>query len=287
MLILSGDQLYRMDFRELMRTHRESNADITVAAIPVPETDTPGFGLLSMTDAGRVTGFVEKPKTAEERAPYFTAEEWIERRGIPCNGRHYLANMGIYVFNTDVLIETLTAKPLATDFGKEVFPRNYKTKKVQAHLFDGYWEDLGTVRSYHESSLALASSNPPFDFFAREGVIYTRMRNLPASRITGAALTETMISDGCVVQAGSKLERALLGVPLPHRQGLPDPGRGDHRVGLLRDRRGPGGERRGRPAGPERGRRGGGGDGHPGQGLPHRPGGADREQGQPPGGGRP
>jgi glucose-1-phosphate adenylyltransferase len=120
--------------------------------------------------------------------------------------------MGIYIFNTEVLIETLTAKPLATDFGKEVFPRYYKTKRVQAHLFDGYWEDLGTIRSYHESSLALASSNPPFDFFAREGVIYTRMRNLPASRITGATLTESMISDGCVIEAGTRIERSLIGV---------------------------------------------------------------------------
>ena len=92
--------------------------------------------------------------------------------------------MGIYLFRTEVLYDVLTDKPLATDFGKEVFPRNYKTKKVCAHLFDGYWEDLGTIKSYHEASLALASTNPPFDFFSPEGVIYTRMRNLPASAST-------------------------------------------------------------------------------------------------------
>ena len=124
------------------------------------EKDTPGFGLISMDTHSRVTGFVEKPKTAEEREPYFTSAEWIEKRGIACKGRHYLANMGIYLFKTDVLCELLTAKPLATDFGKEVFPRNYKTKKVHAHLFDGYWEDLGTIRSYHEASLALAAPEP-------------------------------------------------------------------------------------------------------------------------------
>ncbi|HSQ56179.1 MAG TPA: sugar phosphate nucleotidyltransferase, partial [Gemmata sp.] len=168
-LILSGDQLYRMDFRHLIETHRGHQADVTIAAIPVAEKDTPGFGLLSMDSHSRVSGFVEKPKTPEERQPFFTSAEWIERRGIPSNGRHYLANMGIYLFKTEVLYDVLTAKPLATDFGKEVFPRNYKTKRMCAHLFDGYWEDLGTIRSYHEASLALASPNPPFDFFSHEG----------------------------------------------------------------------------------------------------------------------
>ncbi|MBN9122454.1 MAG: glucose-1-phosphate adenylyltransferase [Planctomycetes bacterium] len=211
-LILSGDQLYRMDFRQLIETHRGCKADVTIAAIPVPERDTVGFGLLSMDANSRITGFVEKPKTAEERQPYFTSAEWIERRGIECRGRHYLANMGIYLFKTEVLYELLTAKPLATDFGKEVFPRNYKTKHVCAHLFDGYWEDLGTIRSYHESSLALAGANPPFDFFAPEGVIYTRMRNLPASRIDGAVLDQSVISDGCVIGADTRIERSLIGV---------------------------------------------------------------------------
>ena len=211
-LILSGDQLYRMDYSDLIRTHRESRADVTIAAIPVAEKDTPGFGLMSMTDDGRVTGFVEKPKTAEGRAPYFTQADWIAKRGIEPRGRSYLANMGIYLFKTELLYEMLTAKPLATDFGKEVFPRNYQTKKVHAHLFDGYWEDLGTIRSYHDASLALAGPNPPFDFFAPEGVIYTRMRNLPASRINGATLKHCLVSDGCVVGPRSRLECVLLGV---------------------------------------------------------------------------
>jgi glucose-1-phosphate adenylyltransferase len=211
-LILSGDQLYRMDFRHLIETHRGHRADVTIAAIPVPEKDTAGFGLLSMDAHSRVTGFVEKPKTAEEREPFYTSTEWIERRGIPARGRHYLANMGIYLFKTEVLYEVLTAKPLATDFGKEVFPRNYKTKHVCAHLFDGYWEDLGTIRSYHEASLALAGSNPPFDFFAPDGIIYTRMRNLPASRINGATLEQSVVADGCVIGADSRVERSLIGV---------------------------------------------------------------------------
>jgi glucose-1-phosphate adenylyltransferase len=211
-LILSGDQLYRMDFRQLIETHRGHRADVTIAAIPVPEKDTAGFGLLSMDSHSRVTGFVEKPKTPEEREPYYTSAEWIDRRGIECKGRHYLANMGTYLFKTEVLYELLTAKPLATDFGKEVFPRNYKTKNIYAHLFDGFWEDLGTIRSYHEASLALAGPNPPFDFFAPDGVIYTRMRNLPASRINGATLEASLVADGCVIGTDTRIERSLIGV---------------------------------------------------------------------------
>jgi glucose-1-phosphate adenylyltransferase len=211
-LILSGDQLYRMDYRDLIETHRGHRADVTIAVIPVPEEQTPGFGLLSMDDHGRVSGFVEKPKTDEERAPYFTKTEWIERRGIAAQGRHYLANMGIYLFKTEVLIEMLTAKPLATDFGKEVFPRNYKTKKVHAHLFDGYWEDLGTIKSYHQANLDLARDPPAFEFYHSDGPIYTRMRFLPAARISGAMIKDSLISDGCVVHAGTTISQSLLGV---------------------------------------------------------------------------
>lgn len=211
-LILSGDQLYRMDYQALIKTHRDSGADVTIAAIPVPEKDTPGFGLMRIDDSGRVSSFIEKPKTAAERDPYFTKAEWIEEKGIPCNGRHYLANMGIYLFNTDVLFELLNAKPLATDFGKEVFPRNVATKKIHAHLFDGYWEDLGTIKSYHDASLALTEPNPPFDFFQPEGVIYTRMRNLPASQFTGATVNRTVIADGCRIGTGTVIDHCLLGV---------------------------------------------------------------------------
>ena len=211
-LVLSGDQLYRMDYQQLIKTHRDSGADVTIAAIPVPEKDTVGFGLMRMDDSGRVVSFVEKPKTEAERKPYYTPAEWIEGRGIRCNGRHYLANMGIYLFNTDVLHDLLNEPPLATDFGKEVFPRNVGKRKIQAHLFDGYWEDLGTIRSYHEASLALAEPEPPFDFYGAEGVIYTRMRNLPSSRIDGAKLTRCLVSDGCRIEAGSELEKCLVGV---------------------------------------------------------------------------
>jgi glucose-1-phosphate adenylyltransferase len=212
MLILSGDQLYRMDFRLLLQTHRDSQADVTIAVLPVPKEQTSGFGLLRLDDTGRVAGFVEKPQTDEQLAPMHIAAEWLERRGIASHGRHYLASMGIYLFKRDVLIDLLNAKPVATDFGKEIFPRSIATHRVQAHLFDGYWEDLGTVKSYHEANLALASDHPPFDFHTPEGVIYTRMRNLPASRVGGAILEQCLVSDGCVVQAGARIAHSVLGV---------------------------------------------------------------------------
>src|SRR5207244_2678591 len=110
------------------------------------------------------------------------------------------------------LLDLLAARPLGTDFGKEIFPRSIKTHKVAAYLFDGYWEDLGTVKSYHEANLALASDNPPFDFHSPEGIIYTRMRFLPASRVCGAVLTQTLISDGCFIQEGARIERSVIGI---------------------------------------------------------------------------
>src|SRR6516164_7059136 len=211
-LILSGDQLYRMDFRQMMKTHRESGADATIAVLPVPREQVSGLGLVRPDDTGRVVGFVEKPQSEEQVAAARVPEEWIEGRGVRCNGRPYLASMGIYAFNRKALLDLLGARPLATDFGKEIFPRSLQTHRVQAHLFDGYWEDLGTVKAYHEANLALAGDDPPFDFNSPEGVIYTRMRFLPASRISGASLDHCLVSDGCVVSPGARLERCILGV---------------------------------------------------------------------------
>jgi glucose-1-phosphate adenylyltransferase len=212
MLVLSGDQLYRMDFRQLIKMHQETRADVTIAVLPVSQEAASGFGIVQLDDAGRVVGFVEKPQTKEAQDPLRTPEPWLEGRGIHSKGRQFLASMGIYLFERDVLFELLNARPLATDFGKEIFPRSIHTHRVQAYLFDGYWEDLGTVKAYHESNLALASDNPPFDFHSPEGVIYTRMRYLPASRVSGASLAQCLISDGCVVEEGAHIERSVIGV---------------------------------------------------------------------------
>jgi glucose-1-phosphate adenylyltransferase len=211
-LVLSGDQLYRMDFAQLLRTHRQSKADVTIGVLPVTAEQSAGFGIVRLDEGGRVAGFVEKPKTAEQLTPMRTPAEWIEKRGIPSKGRTYLASMGIYLFTRPALFHLLNAPPLATDFGKEIFPRSIASHHVQAHLFDGYWEDVGTIKAYHEANLALTAEQPPFDFHSPEGVIYTRMRYLPASRVSGATLEHCLVSDGCVIGAGTRITRSVVGV---------------------------------------------------------------------------
>jgi len=201
-----------MDFQQLLKTHKDTGADVTIAVLPVPASQVSGFGVVRLDDGGRVVGFAEKPQTEEQQKPFRTAPEWLQKHGIAAHGRPYLASMGIYFFKREALLALLMTKPLATDFGKEVFPRSIKTHHVQAHLFDGYWEDLGTIKAFHEASLALAGDQPPFDFHSPDGVIYTRMRFLPASRISNASLKQCLVSDGCVVLDGARAERCVLGV---------------------------------------------------------------------------
>jgi glucose-1-phosphate adenylyltransferase len=211
-LILSGDQLYRMDYGDLLETHIVADADITIAVLPVPESHVAGFGILQMDETGRIKSFVEKPRPAEkEHEPFFTPNEWIEARGIKPDGRNYLASMGIYLFKREVLLELL-ADPAATDFGRDVFQKHYQHLKVNAHLFDGYWEDLGTIKSYHQAALDLARDPPAFEFYHPDGPIYTRMRFLPAARVSGAMIKDSLISDGCVVHSGTTISNSLLGV---------------------------------------------------------------------------
>ncbi|MFO0807334.1 MAG: glucose-1-phosphate adenylyltransferase [Gemmataceae bacterium] len=211
-LVLSGDQLYRMDFRKLIKRHRLTSADITVAVLPVSRDQVSGFGIVSADDSGRITGFVEKPKTEDQLATFATPREYIEGQGIAYNNRPYLASMGIYLFNRDTLVKLLQHRPLATDFGKDVFPRVIRELQVQTHLFDGYWEDLGTIKSYHDCHMALAGDNSPFMFHHPDGIIYTRMRNLPPSRIVDAKLKHAVVSDGCLIQSGTTVERSIVGV---------------------------------------------------------------------------
>lgn len=211
-LVLSGDQLYRMDFRQLVRTHDESGADVTIAVLPVLREQTADFGLVRLDDSGRVVGFTEKPESAEQLKPFAVAPQWLEKRGIIAKERTYLASMGIYLFNSEALFDLLNAPPLAKDFGKEIFPRSIRSRRVQAHLFDGYWEDLGTIKAYHAANLALASDHPPFDFYSPDGFMYTHMRFLPASRVSQAHLEECLVSDGCIVQAGARMTRSVVGI---------------------------------------------------------------------------
>lgn len=211
-LVLSGDQLYRMDFRQMLKTHRDSKADVTIATVPVPAERAQRYGIVCADDNGRIIKMVEKPQTEAERAPLRTPAAWLEKRGVQPQGRDYLANMGIYLFRRDTLFELLNAQPPQMDFVLQIFPQRFQSHRIQAHLFDDYWADLGTIRSFHESNLALASENPPFNFHTSDGVIYTRMRYLPASRINAARMEHCLVSDGCVIGAGTTLERCLLGI---------------------------------------------------------------------------
>ncbi len=195
-LILSGDQLYRMDFRDMLQSHVDSGAAATIAAIPVSRKDAGSLGIMQVDDAGQVRGFVEKPQTEAELAQVRMDPAWIDARGIPSGGRDCLASMGLYIFDKSVLVDLLDSED--EDFGKEVFPKAINTHKVQIHLFDGYWEDIGTIRAFYEANLNLASKAPPFDIRNPDAPIFSRPRFLPPT-IMGAntKIDRSLIADGC------------------------------------------------------------------------------------------
>lgn len=210
-VILSGDQLYRMDLAAMVQTHIDSNADITIAAKPVHAHEAAAMGIMKADHSGQVVGFVEKPKTEEQIAPVRMDPSWIDGRGVASGGRDCLASMGIYVFSAKVLAEML-AQDDHQDFGREVFPHAIGRRRVQVHLFDGYWEDIGTIGSFYEANLQLAKPNPPFDLNDANAPIYTRPRFLPPSRIDGAMVTRSLISDGCVIEPGARIENSVIGL---------------------------------------------------------------------------
>ena len=210
-LILSGDQLYRMDFQDMIRTHLDNKAEATIAALPVPEKEATSCGIMRISHDGRVVEFEEKPKTPEKLARVRTDPDWMARFGINAEGRPFLASMGIYLFNRSTLVEML-ASGNATDFGKEVFPQAIAGHRVQAHLFDGYWEDIGTVGAFHKANLDLTTDAPPFDFTYGDHPVFTRPRYLPCSRLSGVTVNNSLISDGCVIGRGSLIENSVIGV---------------------------------------------------------------------------
>ena len=209
MLVLGGDQLYRMDYRRLINEHIESYADITVATIPVPLRDVPGLGIMEINPEKRITRFVEKPKDPAlidslkiDRAAY-------PRLNIEGNEEFCLASMGIYVFNRDVLKRLLDNND--TDFGKHIIPGAIKSHRVFSYVFQGYWEDIGTIRAFFEANLDLASELPRFNFFDMASPIFTRPRFLPGSKINGAEIDHALISDGCILTR-AKISNAIIGV---------------------------------------------------------------------------
>ncbi len=209
--ILSGDQLYRMDFQKMLDTHKSSGADVTIAATPVHSQDAHAFGIMRLDETGRVIDFIEKPDTPEKLEQVRVSTDWIDEHGLQSRGRDCLASMGIYLFSRDVLVELLK-QTTHEDFGKEVFPLSIQTKKVQVELFDGYWEDIGTIRSFYDANLALAGDAPPFEFADEDAPIYSRARFLPPTRISGATVTKSLIADGCIIGEGAKIENSVIGL---------------------------------------------------------------------------
>lgn len=210
-LILSGDQLYRMNYADMLATHKDTGADVTIAGIPVADEAASALGIMRLDEAGRVHGFLEKPQTAGELADFRTDPAWIESRGIPAAGRSLMASMGIYLFDRDCLLDLLT-KTDYRDFGREVFPASIRAKRVQLHAFDGYWEDIGTIRSYYQCNLDLARHAVPFELAAAEAPIYSRARFLPPSRLEGASVRESLVSDGCLIEEGAVIENSVIGL---------------------------------------------------------------------------
>ena len=195
-LILSGDQLYNMDFQDMIKKHKESNAEISIATYPVGAKDATGFGILKTNDKNTITSFIEKP--AEALLP-----DWISNVSdeMKSEGRNYLASMGIYIFNRDLLIQ-LMDNPDTIDFGKEIIPQSIHNHKTVSYQYEGYWTDIGTIESFFEANLGLTDDIPKFNLYD-ENRVYTRARILPTSKISGTFLNKAVIADGCIINAKS------------------------------------------------------------------------------------
>jgi glucose-1-phosphate adenylyltransferase len=200
-LILSGDQLYQMDYRRMLETHRRHVADITVAVTPVTAEQAGGFGILKVNRQGRIVHFEEKP--AADRLPELVSD-W------PGIGETFLASMGIYVFGREVLEQSLR-DPALNDFGRHIIPQAVASQRVHAHMHRGYWEDVGTIRSYYLANLALAQPVPPFDFYDASHPVYTHPRFLPATKVEQSSVRNALISEGCIV-VQADIERSVLGI---------------------------------------------------------------------------
>jgi len=224
-LILSGDHLYSMDYRALMKTHLENDADITVSTLPVSAETAHSFGIMNVFKNGRIREFVEKPSTNAQLAGLITPPHVFARFGIKTE-KPYLASMGIYVCRAKVLREILEARTEWIDFGKHVIPNSLRERRVYAHLFDGFWEDIGTVRSYYEVHMRMVSPNLPLPMFDPRYIVYTHPRYLPGSCFRDVRIIDSMICEGCrlrkaviknsvvgirsIVRSGARIERSVL-----------------------------------------------------------------------------
>lgn len=209
-LILSGDHLYRMDYRKFINFHIQKKADISISVYPVRYEQTSEFGVMKVNKNGRITAFLEKPKEDADKEKMRISESTFKQYGIESAGRTHLASMGIYLFNWEVLTELLE-KTDFEDFGKEVIPLSLKKKKVYAYLFDGYWEDIGTIRSFFEAHMELTSSLPRFNFYDEEKPIFTHPRFLPGSKILESQVSNSILCEGSIINR-SILSNAIVGI---------------------------------------------------------------------------
>lgn len=205
-LILSGDQLYQMDFNQMIKAHHDSGASISIATLPVTAKEAPEFGILKTDSENYITSFIEKPKA--DLLPQWTSEVSEESKA---EGKHYLASMGIYIFNRDLLVE-LMKNSETKDFGKEIIPQAIGKQKILSYQYEGYWTDIGNIDSFFEANLGLTDDIPKFNLFDNSSKIYTRARVLPPSKITGASTVDkSVIAEGCIIN-GSTIEHSVIGI---------------------------------------------------------------------------
>lgn len=206
-LILSGDQLYQMDFEEMVSNHIKSGAEISIATIPVSERDATEFGILKADENHYITSFIEKPK-------HEVLGDWVSDTGddMRSAGRIYLASMGIYIFNRKLLFDLLQEDYAeATDFGKEILPQSISKHRVVSYQYEGYWTDIGNILSFFEANLDLCKEIPPFNLFDNSKIVYTRSRMLPPAKVSGTTLERTIIADGSIISA-SRIENSVIGI---------------------------------------------------------------------------
>ncbi|MEL6354829.1 MAG: glucose-1-phosphate adenylyltransferase [Cyanobacteria bacterium J06627_28] len=210
-VILSGDHLYRMDYSDYVMKHRESGADVTLSVVPIGYKTASSFGLMKVDENNRIVEFAEKPKgddleamKVDTTAMGLSPEEAAEKP--------FIASMGIYVFKKQVLIDLLRNNPEQTDFGKEIIPASARDYNVQAYLFNGYWEDIGTIEAFYNANLALTDQpKPAFSFYSEDAPIYTRSRYLPPSKIQDCHITESIISEGCILK-NCRIHNSVIGL---------------------------------------------------------------------------
>jgi glucose-1-phosphate adenylyltransferase len=204
-LILSGDQLYQMDYNLMLKEHVKSKAKISIATIPVNAKEASSFGILKANDKNVITSFIEKP--ASDLLPDWESDVSDSMRN---EGRKYLASMGIYIFNKDLLIELMN-NPDTMDFGKEIIPQSIDKHKTISYQYEGYWTDIGNIESFFEANLGLTNDIPHFNLYDKDKRIYTRARMLPTSKVSGTSLEKAVIADGCIIHA-AKIERSVIGI---------------------------------------------------------------------------